>query len=87
LLFFYRGKQNGLEIPLKDSSEVLEFMQHAWKEADHSENGREELCEKVLARQEWWGRDLTKIPNLTDRVADHLNEMDRSGIVESLKSI
>ncbi len=87
LIFFYRGLKGGKEIPLKDSEEVLSFMRKVWEEGSYSKSGMEELCRKVLSKDQWWGKDLTTIPNLTEMTRDYLYEIDQHGILDSLKEL
>ena len=87
LIYFYGGLKNGKAITLKDSDEVIAFMAHAWEEAAPSKRGMEDLCRKVLAKKEWWGKDLTEVPQLVEHTARHLFEISRRGVLESLKEL
>ena len=87
LIYFYGGLKNGKAITLKDSDEVIVFMAHAWQEAAPSKSGMENLCKKVLAKKEWWGKDLTEVPQLVEHTAWHLFEISRRGVLDSLKEL
>jgi len=87
LIFFYRGLRGGTEIPLKDSEDVLTFMRKVWEEVSDSKSGMEELCRKVLSKDQWWGKDLTTIPHLTKMIGNYLYEIDQHGILDSLKEV
>lgn len=87
LIYFYGGLKNGKAITLKDSDEVIVFMAHAWQEAAPSKSGMENLCKKVLAKKEWWGKDLTEVPQLVEHTARHLFEISRRGVLDSLKEL
>ncbi|MBL7870905.1 MAG: tagaturonate reductase [Cyclobacteriaceae bacterium] len=84
LFFFYRGSD---DITLNDRADLISFMQLVWKEVDYSISSMEGMCKKIFSRQELWGSDLTKVPQLVNRTAHHLHEMHRKGIVESLKNL
>ncbi len=87
LIYFYSGLKNGKAITLKDSDEVIVFMAHAWQEAAPSKSGMENLCKKVLAKKEWWEKDLTEVPQLVEHTARHLFEISRRGVLDSLKEL
>jgi tagaturonate reductase len=87
LIFFYRGLRGGEEIPLKDSEEVISFMHRLWEEGGYSKSGMESICRKVLAQQQWWGRDLTSIPHLIEMTGNYLYEIDQHGILDSLEEM
>jgi tagaturonate reductase len=87
LLYLYGGLRNGRSIPLNDNPEILERMATAWSVATRTPSGLEDLCKNVLSKQEWWGRDLTLIPNLISRVADQLLELDQKEIEACLNGL
>ncbi len=87
LIFFYRGLRGGEEIPLKDSEEIISFMHKLWEEGGYSKSGMESICRKVLAQQQWWGRDLTSIPHLIEMTGYYLYEIDQHGILDSLEEM
>lgn len=87
LIFFYRGLKGGKEIPLKDSEEVISFMRKVWEEGSYSKSGMEDLCRKVLAKDQWWGKDLTTIPQLAEMTGEYLYAIDQHGIIETLKEL
>ncbi|MEO0732248.1 MAG: tagaturonate reductase [Bacteroidota bacterium] len=60
LIEFYSGERNGEPIPLRDAEDRLAFFRELWSSG---KNG-EEIVRAVLAREDWWGQDLTKVPDL-----------------------
>jgi tagaturonate reductase len=63
LIRFYKGNINGESIPLKDEPAVLGFFEKVWKKEYH-----EEIVEAVLANEDLWGMDLSKIRGLKEKV-------------------
>jgi tagaturonate reductase len=68
LIRFYKGEWNGSVIPLNDSAEVLEFFKAAWKN-----NDADEVVQRVLSNESFWGQDLTKVEGLAVQVRKALN--------------
>lgn len=87
MLLFYRGLNDELEIPLKDSEEVIVFMRKVWQEGNGSKEGMMDLCSKVLAKKNWWGNGLIDAPHLVERTGHYLYAIDQQGIIESLKEL
>jgi tagaturonate reductase len=83
LLFFYRGEGR----PLNDRDDLISFMSQAWKETGSSISSMKNICEKVFARQDLWGSDLTRVPHLVERTAHYLFDINQKGIIESLKNL
>jgi len=91
LLRFYRirldpegnasGLYNGIAYPVSDSQEVLNFF------APLAEMPYAEYVKTVLAKTEFWKKDLNTIPGLTAFVAEKLEQMDKIGIREAVKNI
>ena len=71
LIRFYKGEWNGNAIPLNDSADVLEFFKSAWKN-----NDSEEVVQKVLSNESFWGQNLTKIDGLAAQVRKALIRLE-----------
>lgn len=84
LIRFYRGKWQGRTIPLVDGDEVLKFMHLVWDDCDDCAEDVHLLTEQVLAKSNWWGRDLRKVNGLAFNVANHLMCIEKSGIEKCL---
>ncbi len=74
LLRFYRGDRGGQPIPLRDAADRLAFFKQEWAQFGHGKQDLDALVGHVLARADWWGRDLNQIPGLTARVGEALQE-------------
>jgi len=67
LIRFYKGDFNGVNIPLQDSPDVLDFFGAVW--------GKESLTEisnLVLGNESFWGLNLNKISGLHESVTQYL---------------
>lgn len=73
LIRFYKGSWNGEAIPVNDSSDITAFFTKVWKE-----ESIEQVVQKTLSNQEFWGQDLTKIPGLTVSVTRHLQQIEQN---------
>lgn len=87
LFFFYRGLKSGKEINLSDDPAIIEAVKQEWQTASYTLEGMQALCAKLLAKQAWWGTDLSAIPNLADHTGKYLYAIDQHGIVESLREL
>jgi len=83
LLLMYRGKWHGQAIPLRDAPEVLTFCQSLWMEADD----HQEVVEKFLANESFWGQDLNQINGLGDQMVHYVQAIQQDGILSSLAQI
>jgi tagaturonate reductase len=78
LIRFYRGVDlQGEAIALQDDDEVLHFFQDLWARAS---GDLSYLVEKVLARADYWGRDLNGVTGLKERLVEPLRVMETGGI-------
>ncbi|MFD2201351.1 tagaturonate reductase [Shivajiella indica] len=60
LIYFYSGKNQGENIPLKDEIKVLDFFGKVWKE-----NDLYHVVNQTLQRSDFWGVDLSKMEGLS----------------------
>ena len=74
LLRFYRGDRNGEAIALRDDAGRIKFIQNEWAALARGDQEMTTLAANILARADWWGRDLTEIPGLTEALTRSLNE-------------
>lgn len=70
LIVFYKGNWKGESIPLKDSTDVLNFFKETWEA-----NNPEGVVQKVLANGSFWGCDLNQIKGLTELVTRHVKDL------------
>ena len=87
LILFYRGKREEEDIVLRDSPEVLDFFQKLWSSWESEEMSLKELVNSTLTKEDFWGRDLSKIPGMTERIHLFLQSILEKGVKESLKKL
>ncbi|QBZ98903.1 tagaturonate reductase [Flavobacterium sangjuense] len=75
LIQFYKGTWNGKELPIKDSSEIVEQFKSAWELSD-----LDLVVNSVLSNEEFWGEDLTKVNGLSQDIAFALSEIMTNGL-------
>ncbi|SCC37963.1 tagaturonate reductase [Fictibacillus enclensis] len=80
LLYFYKGKRGEEDIPLDDSSEIIEEFKELWQKVDSKELQLTAFVQDILSKEQWWGRDLSSISGLTTAVAEHLKVFEDKGI-------
>ncbi|MFO7821452.1 MAG: tagaturonate reductase [Lentisphaeria bacterium] len=93
LILFYRGRErcetslkgtrevDGAIYDIQDSPEVLDWFYALWQEqAEISEAGCTALTRKVLAKKDFWGKDLREVQGLTEATGRFLNEMLSKGV-------
>ncbi|PRX28282.1 tagaturonate reductase [Orenia metallireducens] len=95
LIAFYQGteiRDNKLvatrddkEYLIRDNKEALEFFCQLWTDYEGEEIDLEGLVKRVLANQDFWGRDLNDLANLTEQVESYLLQIISNGMVNSLK--
>jgi tagaturonate reductase len=96
LLAFYRGteiREGALcgsraskAYPARDDREVLAAFTDAWQ-AFGAHGNADILCRTILARTDFWGEDLSVIPDLLERVTAHLTRIVREGIRPALRAL
>lgn len=79
LLRFYQGTlteegmtgrtYSGTEYPVRDGREVLELFTRAW------EHDAEDAVRMLLSDEGLWGKDLTEVPDLADKVAGYFERL------------
>jgi tagaturonate reductase len=73
----YSGEFNGRSYPIQDSAEIVEFFQKTW--SAHG-NDEESVVRAVLSHTEFWGMDLTTVPELSATVAAMLRTIESEGM-------
>jgi len=93
LLAFYRGteirdgalvgaRSNG-PYAVKDDAPVLEAFAAQWRAfSQHRDPGA--LCRAVLARADFWGEDLSSLPDLVEAIGAHLSRILQLGVREAI---
>ncbi|MBA4319208.1 MAG: altronate oxidoreductase [Flavobacterium sp.] len=75
LIQFYKGTWNNEALLVKDSPEIVEAFKNAWQLET-----LDLVVNKILANNEFWGEDLTKIEGLSEALIVALNEIEVNGI-------
>lgn len=81
LIRFYKGEWKGEKLPVQDDPQIIEFFSKVWKL-----DSLNQLAEKVLKKEEYWGQDLTTIPGLKDQIVMALKELEENGVEEGFRS-
>ena len=81
LVRFYKGEWKGHSLPVNDDEEVVKQLRKSWEH-----NSYKEITEEILSNESYWGQDLTKIPNLKERIAFALDCIDNRGVEAGFKS-
>lgn len=68
----YFGTRGGEKYEIRDSEDILEFMNEAW----HSEN----TVRLILSNKDFWGVDLTGIDGMEDTVSGYLDIIKADGV-------
>lgn len=94
LIALYRGRGEGEAMRsaqgkgaylLRDDTWVLNFFGELWSGKSCAGEQRRQLVEKVLGSALLWGRDLNRLPGLTEQVADHLEAILERGMEQALR--
>ena len=75
LIRFYKGTWNGKDLPIKDNDDIVTNFSNIWQNEDYNV-----IANLVLANQDYWDDDLTRIKNLSTAIAFALAEIDTNGI-------
>ena len=96
LLAFYRGteiKDGALTgrrpsgpYAIKDDAPVLEAFRVQWQAFERHRNVQV-LCRAVLARTDFWGEDLSALPDLTEGVSAQLSRIVHAGVREAAREL
>lgn len=73
-------RPNGDSYTISDDKSVLEFY------LTHREDSARDLINAVCANESFWGEDLTKLPGFADLAADMLEEIEKKGTYEVMRS-
>lgn len=87
LVRFYKGEQDGKNIPLNDDAEAISFFQNLWDNCDGSKMAFSEMAEKVLQWEATWGQDLLKIPGMKNILAEYLIKIEKEGIKKAVSDL
>jgi tagaturonate reductase len=82
LLRLYKGEIDGKAIPLRDKETSLNFIKTTW---EHFNDDYPKLVQTILSNTDIWGQDLTEIPNLCQKTAAYLSQIDKNGMESTLK--
>jgi tagaturonate reductase len=96
LLAFYRGTEiadGALQgsrpsgrYAVKDDAPLLEVFREQWTAFERHREPRT-LCRAILARSDFWGEDLSALPDLLDAVCTHLSRIVRIGVRQAIETL
>jgi len=75
----YYGARNGEKYEIRDDAEVLRFFADAWKSGS--------VTQKVLSNAVLWGKDLTTVDGLLDKVEGYLQNIEELGMKNAVKAL
>ncbi|MCX7708446.1 MAG: tagaturonate reductase [Clostridia bacterium] len=81
------GTRNGSEYKINDDMPVLEFFKQQWSDFDGTKEGLGLIVSKLLAKTDWWGRDLNEVKGFAELVTEYLFEILSFGIEKALKDL
>ena len=75
----YYGIRNGIKYELRDDPLTLAFFTQAWRGGD--------VVKKVLANDSLWGRDLTEVRGLCEKVGSDLEDIEALGMKKAAAAL
>lgn len=75
------GSRDGEEYRILDDMAVLQFF------AQNSQKDAVEYTHNVLSNKEFWGEDLSVIPNLEQTVASFVSDIRTSGMRKTMEKV
>jgi len=96
LIVFYRstrlegdrliGMRDEKPYPIRDDLPVLKFFAKVWEEYDRFQDPVK-LTHEVLARKDFWGKDLSEVQGLEDAVAHYLSTILVLGVQKATEAV
>ncbi|SUX63419.1 altronate oxidoreductase [Citrobacter amalonaticus] len=87
LIAFYRGERNGEAYPVQDDAHWITRFQQLWSQHGDRQMTTQQLVSDVLAVEEHWEQDLTKVAGLVEQVAADLDAILSKGMREAVKPL
>jgi len=75
LIRFYKGTWKGGQLPVNDSTEIINTIEKIWVSNDF-----QKIAKTVLENQDFWEQDLSLIESLPKAIALALEEIENNGI-------
>jgi tagaturonate reductase len=76
----YFGTRNGERYEIRDDADILMFFAQTWK-------SEEKVAQKVLSNAVLWGKDLTTVDGLLDKVEGYLQNIEELGMKNAVKAL
>ena len=76
----YYGERNGIEYEIKDDS--AEYFYKVWNNSNATE-----AVSEIMANEELWEIDLTKLPGLLQAVQEQLQDMINNGVLATVEQL
>jgi len=74
------GNRNGQDYPIQDDSFILDFF------LSHKVDDAKTLAHAVCSNTDFWGEDLTQIPEFENQIAAYLEMIETKGAYEVMKT-
>lgn len=81
------GRRGEEEYAVRDDAATLRFFRDTWAGWDGTQGGLRRLAGTILGKASLWGRDLTTVGGLQERVAEHLQEIIQRGMSEAVQRL
>lgn len=81
LIAFYKGDY------AKDEAFIIETFRREYEGCDLSKDSIKKLSENILKKVEFWGIDLTTLPDFCDKVSGHLYNIFNKGVMSEVESL
>lgn len=75
------GHRDGAEYQILDDASVLKFF------AENSAKDEAEFVNAVLKNVDFWGQDLTELPNVEDTIVSYLKEIRANGMRKAMEKL
>ena len=82
---FYKGENNGTNIPLNDDPQVLAFFKQIWADFEAGNIDLQKLISEILRNQSLWNQDLNVVPGLNTTLETKLSILLKEGVGNLLK--
>jgi tagaturonate reductase len=77
------GKRDGIDYPICDDESILRFFEDLHARTDDPRM----LAHETLARSDFWGQDLSRLPGLEDAVTASLADIQTKGIRQAVTDL
>ena len=80
------GQRESGPYPVKDDAPVLEAFADQWRRYEHHRDTLA-LCRALLARTDFWGEDLSALPDLLEGVTAQVARILQAGVRQAIGTL